>query len=242
MSRDLREAPRPSRHLEASTRLGLTLRSVMLRPRDGYASAKRAGERRARAGDRLPEGASPYVLTATGGAALMCLWLKLGALVGLREANRTEFDGGVVAAAILLGALLGLCGQALWGSIGPWLVARLGGTARGRDLRVAWGAAALPLVGMLVLLPLDLAIVGPGVFGSDPLSDSIATAWAAISIAFGVALTAWSAWLLVRGVEVASRLRLRWALPAAVIGALCVVAAIGGLIAVGALAISDLSA
>ncbi|CAN5566205.1 hypothetical protein BH24ACT26_BH24ACT26_00860 [soil metagenome] len=199
-------------------RLGLTLRSVALCPRDGYAAAKRTGERRARAGERLPEGVSPYVLALVGGAAVMCLWLKVGALGGLRDATSAGIDGAVVASALVLGGLLSVAGQFLWGAAGPRLLLRLGGHARGRDLRLAWGASAFPLVGVLLLLPLDLVLVGPSVFAIDPLSDSIATAWAALSIAVGVALAAWSLWLFLRGVEVASGLRLRRAAPAALLG------------------------
>ena len=229
-----RRAPRHS--ASAPTRLGLTLRSVVLRPREGYAAAKRTGERRARAGERLPEGAAPYVLSAAGGAALMCLWLKLGALSGLRQARTADYDAGLVLAAVVVGALLSVSGQMMWGAVGPWVVARLGGRARPRDLRLAWGASFFPLVGVLALLPLDLVIVGRGTFGSDPLSDRIATAWAALSIALGLALLVWSAWLFLRGVEVASELRLGRALPAALAGGLCLVASIAGLAAVGTLA------
>ena len=214
----------------------MTLRSVALSPRDGYAAAKRTGERRARAGERLPEGLSPYVLSAAGGAALMCLWLKLGALLGLRESRLEQYDGALVVAALLLGVSISLAGQALWGALGPPLVQRLGGCARSRDLRLVWGASSFPLVGVLALLPLDLLIVGRAVFSVDPVGDAIATAWASASIALGLALLAWSGWLFLRGVQVASDLRLRRALPAAVAGGLCVGALMGCLVLLDRLA------
>jgi hypothetical protein len=160
----------------------------------------------------------------------MCLWLKLGALAGWRTARVARFDTGLVVAALLLGTAISLSGQMLWGALGPRLVARLGGEARARDLRLGWGAAFFPSVGVLALLPLDLMIVGRGVFSIDPLADPIATAWAATSIALGVALLAWSAWLFLRGVQVASSLRMRWALLASLGAAFCAAAPVGGLV------------
>jgi hypothetical protein len=214
---------RSARHRAgASARLGLTLRSVALSPREGYAAALRTGERRARAGERLPEGTAPYVLAVVGGAAAMCLWLKVGALVGARDATAADTDGSLVAGAIALGGLLGGGGQLLWGALGPWLVGRFGGRARGRDLRLGWGASALPLVGVALLLPLDLALVGPAVFAADALGDSIAQGWAALSVALGVALAGWSAWLFLRSVEVAGDLRFVRAAGAALLGATCI--------------------
>ena len=236
LSRSLGERDAPRHSARASARLGLTLRSVLLSPRDGYAAAKRTGERRARAGERMPEGASPYVLAAAGGAALMCLWLKLGALVGLRDARLEQYDGPLVVAALLLGATISLTGQALWGALGPPIAQRLGGRARPRDLRLVWGASFFPLVGVLALLPLDLLIVGRGVFSVDPVGDAISTAWASLSIAVGLALLAWSAWLFLRGVQVASDLRLHRALPASVAGALCFAVLMGFLVVVDRLA------
>ena len=224
------ERPGARHSASASARLGLTLRSVILSPRDGYAAAKRTGERRARAGERLPEGFAPYVLSLAGGAAFMCLWLKLGALAGWRDARVARFDAGVIVAALLFGTVISLTGQVLWGVLGPKLIARLGGEARPRDLRLGWGAAFFPSVAVLALLPLDLMIVGRGVFSVDPLADPIATAWAAVSIAVGVALLAWSAWLFLRGVQVASALRMRWALVAAFGAAVCAAAPVGGLV------------
>jgi hypothetical protein len=137
----------------------------------------------------------------------MGLWLKLGALAGLRTTGGGEVDAVVVAASFVLGAALGVAGQLLWGAVGPWIVARVGGDARARDLRLAWGASALPLAGVLLLLPLDAALVGSAVFAVDAVGDSIARGWAALSIACGVALALWSLWLFARGVEVAAGLR-----------------------------------
>ena len=227
----------PPRHRATTpTRLGLTLRSVALSPRAGYSSAKRTGERRARAGERLPEGVAPYVLAAAGGAALMCLWLKLGALTGLRQARIGQYDAAVVVAALLLGVVVSLTGQMLWGSLGPRVVKRLGGEAKPRDLRLVWGASFFPLMGVLALLPFDLVIVGTGIFTVDPLPDPIATAWAALSISVGVALLIWSGWVFLRGVEVASGLRLRRALVAASVGGLCFLAIVVALVVLDRLA------
>lgn len=199
---------RAARHrATAPTRLGLTLRSVALAPRDGFAAALRTSERRARAGERPAEGWAPYVLAAVGGTAAMSLWLKAGAMAGRSEAAATDVDSALVVAALIAGALLGIAGQLLWGALGPWLADRLGGHALGRDLRLVWGASALPqTLAVIVLLALDLLVVGPGVFAGGPFVDPLARAWAAFSIAAALAATAWSLWLFVRGLQVAGGL------------------------------------
>ena len=80
------------------------------------------------------------------------------------------------------------------------------GAAPQSSLRLVWGAAALPQVaGVVVLLPLDLALVGSETFTSEPIATTGATVWAALSIALGVALLGWSLVILWRGVEVATR-------------------------------------
>jgi hypothetical protein len=193
----------------APTRLGLTLRSVALAPRDGFAAAFRTSERRARAGERPPEGWAPYVLGATGGAAVMSLWLKAGARGSRGGADPGSVDPALLVAALVAGALLVLGGQLLWGVVGPWLADRLGGCALGRDLRLVWGAAALPqTLSLAVLVVLDLLVVGPSLYGGGPLADPLGRAWAALSIALALALAVWSLWLFVRGLQVAGGLDL----------------------------------
>jgi hypothetical protein len=209
------------RHLSSAARLGLTLRSVMVEPRAGYASAFRAADRRQRTGKRPPEGWTPYVLAALGGAGAMCAWLKVGALVGWRAVGAGAFDGGMLVGALAVGALLSVAGQLAWGVVGEAVAARLGGEARSRDLRLAWGASAFPLTFVLLLLPLDLVVAGAAAFTSAPVGDSIVTAWAALSLAAGVSLVFWSAWLFARGMEAGTGLWWGRALLVAVSAALC---------------------
>jgi hypothetical protein len=205
----------------APARLGLTLRSVALSPRAGFAAAIKTGDRRARAGERLPEGAAPYVLAAVGGAGAMVAWLKLGALAGWRSASSADFDSSVLAATLVLGALLSLAGQALWGVAAARALDALGSHARRRHLRLVWGASGLPQVFvLLVLLPGDLAIAGPASLTTDALGDPVATAWAAVSIALTAAAAAWSLWIFWRGVEVAGGLNWRRTAPVALLGPL----------------------
>jgi hypothetical protein len=222
-------------HLSSAARLGLTLRAVMLTPRSGYASAFKAAERRERTGASVAEGRTPYVLAALGGAGAMTLWLKLGAW---RTAGADAFDRGVLVGALVVGGLASVAGQFAWGAVGPALAGRLGGRARPRDLRLAWGAAAFPQVFILLLVPVDVAVAGPAAFTTAPLADSIVTAWAALSVAVGASLATWSAWLFLRGVEVATGLRLGRAAVVTVGAATCLALVIGAFAWAGSLAIS----
>ena len=186
----------------SSARLGLVLRSVILTPTDGFEAAKKAADRRERAAQRPAEGFTPYVLAAIGGAATLLLWLKLGALVELREASRASFRPMYLVGAVLLGAILGLLAQFVWGWLGPALFGTRDPAAR-RSMRIAWGLAALPqIVALGVLFPLDLAIVGPESFTTTGLPDSVSTAWAAASIALSVAFAVWAVRLFYTGVRV----------------------------------------
>lgn len=214
----------PADSARASVRLGLVLRSILVAPRVGFESALEASRRRARIKPRSSEGVAPFVLAAVGGASLMLLWLKLGGMADLRDVGPRAYDPGLLVAALVAGALVGLGAQWLWSEAAARIA---GATRRGRvrgrgvdptaageaatraegasarELRLVWGAAAFPQVlPLLVLLPLDLVIVGPGVFTTAPLSDSLSTAWAALSVALGVAIALWSAFLFVRGVQV----------------------------------------
>jgi hypothetical protein len=215
------------RATRASARLGLTLREVLLAPRAGFESAFKMAEGRARAGRRPAEGFVPYSLSALGGAALFLLWLRLASLLGLRD-TPCDFRWSYLVGAAVLGALLSLAGQALWGLIGARTAASLHAEASGRDLRIAWGVALfVQVVALVFLLPLDLLIVGPETFTTERLGDSVSTAWAALSIAVGVSLAAWSLWLFVRGNQAATGLGLGRAIAATVVAIVALVAVLG---------------
>lgn len=189
----------------SSARLGLTLRLILLAPGQGFDSALMGAERRDRAAQRPAEGYAPYLLAAVGGAALFLIWLKIGALSGLRD--EASYRLVYLVMALGLGAILGLVAQALWGLAGGRLFESHRATPR--NLRLVWGLAAFPnVVTLSVLLPLDLVVVGPAGYTAARLADPVATAWAAFSIALGVAFAVWSAYLFVRGVKVAAESRL----------------------------------
>jgi hypothetical protein len=224
---------RPS--IRSSARLGLILRAVILMPGEGFDAAAKAAERRARAGQRPAEGVTPYVLAAVGGAALFLLWLKLGGLASLREAPKSDFRAVYLAMVVFLGGLLGLAGQFAWGWMGPPLLGT-SGEAAGRTMRIVWGLAALPqVVVMSILLPLDLAVVGPHSFTTGRLPDPVSTTWAAASIAISTAAAAWSVWLFFTGLHTLSGSG-RWrALRGLVTGVLLVVALFAPLVVAGRL-------
>jgi hypothetical protein len=148
------------------------------------------------------------VLSFLGGASLSLLWLKIGALMNLREVCDASLIPGYVTAAGVLGGVLMLVGQALWGALGPRTARLLGSEEAGpASSRVVWGLAATPLVVVLVvLLPLDLLIVGNGTFTTDRLADPLATSWAALSIAAWLSTAIWSIYLLMRGFQVQTKL------------------------------------
>lgn len=208
-----------------SARLGLTLRSVLLSPRDGFTAALKTEGRRARIGRRPAQGWTPYVLAFLGGAAVASLWLKVGALAGVREICSPRYVTGHIVFALVLGGLFGLLGQALWGAVGSALATALHAEAGRGSLRLIWGAAHFPLVvGFLVLLPLDLLIVGRDTFTTSRLADPLSTAWAAFSIAVGISLAVWSLFLAVKGVEVASSVNAWKAIGMVAAGLVCLVA------------------
>jgi hypothetical protein len=210
---------RPS-SARASARLGLTLRAVLLSPEVGFESALRAAGRRERAQQRPAEGFTPYLLGAVGGAASLLLWLKLGGLLGWREAPEESFRSVYLVLAVATGAVLGLGAQAAWSYATP-PIAGGGRRMSPRDARLVWGVACLPHVGAVaVLLPLDLLIVGPESYTSGGVADTVAAGWAAASIALAVALAGWSLYLIVRGAAVAARTS---ALRAALSGAVSLV-------------------
>jgi hypothetical protein len=165
------------------------------------------------------------VLAAIGGVSLALLWLKLSPLAGLRAGSALHFRWGFFAIALLAGGLLLLLAQVIWGLAGSRLVPAAGGEASARDLRLIWGASALPQVfAVFVLLPIDLLIVGPGAFTSVRLEDPVSSAWMALSVAIAVALALWSVVLFVRGVQVAAGVPATRAALVSVPAMLCVAA------------------
>jgi hypothetical protein len=172
------------------------------------------------------------VLTFLGGAALALLWLKLGALAGLREFCEPRFLGGYIAAAAVLGGLLALPAAGLWSVGGGPLASLLRGdrTAPG-TLRFVWGAAAFPLVlATVVLLPLDLVVVGPETFTTEELSEPLSTAWAAFSLALGVSALAWGVWIFLRGYAAASGISMRRALGGLALAAVALALVVGAVV------------
>jgi len=217
---------------QASARLGLTLRSVLLSPRAGFEGVFRATRRREQAGARPAEGIAPYVLAALGGSSLMLLWLKLGSLLGYRDVARVEFRWSYLIVAAVAGALLALFAQSLWGYVGAGAARAVDAQPPPRELRVVWGASAFPqIIGLVLLLPLDLLIVGSDTFTSERLSDPLATGWAALSIAFSLSLAVWSLFIFVRGVEVSASVSLLKALVLSFVGVAVLCAIVGGSIA-----------
>jgi hypothetical protein len=201
----------------SSARLGLTLRAVLIAPKQGFEAAVKAADRRSRAAQKPAEGVMPYVLSALGGAALFMLWLKVGGLLGLRLAPRDSFRYVYLFGAMGIGAVLGLCAQVLWSTVAPWTLRE---RVPRRNLRLLWGAAALPQVFALLLVPLDLLIVGPETFTTARLEDPLGAAWAAFSIALGAAFAVWAAFLFVRGVATMGRAGLGRVIGASVVAIL----------------------
>lgn len=211
----------------ASARLGLTLRSVLVAPLAGFESAFNVAERRARVGRHPAEGFAPFVVAAFGGASLLVLWLKVGGLLGLRHSASSDFRWAYLGTVLVLGALMSLIGQGLWGIAGRYAASAMGGAALARDLRTVWGASSFPHVFALVfLLPLDLLIVGPVTFTTDRLTDPLGRAWTALSVALAVSLALWSGWLFVRGTQAATHFAGLRALMATMGALFCLAAAV----------------
>ena len=189
----------------ASARLGSTFRAILVSPNDGFSLAFAVAERNRKAGVRVPEGVSTYVLGAAGGAQLMLLWLTLGGLLDLRSVAAADFKWSYVVVAVVGAALLAVIAQYVWGPIGRIALSPFDAPTSSSRLRLVWGASALPQVlGLVVLLPLDLAIVGRELFTSERIVDTLPAAWAALSVALSVSLAAWSLFLFYKGVRAAS--------------------------------------
>jgi hypothetical protein len=165
------------------------------------------------------------------------LWLKVGAMAGWREVCTDRFVGLNIGAAFLLGAILGLAAQGIWGMAGPLMVRGLRGETNGRSLRLVWGASEFPqVVALVLLLPLDLLIIGTDAYTTASLDDPLSTAWAAFSIAIGISLTVWSLFLFIRGVEVAGGVGFWKAVAATGAAIMCWVALIAILVLIGSTA------
>jgi hypothetical protein len=181
-------------------------------------------DRRRRTGAAVPEGAPPYVLTALGGGSLALLWLKLGGLVGARRVSAADFGWDLVIVVTIGGALICLVAQLVWGALGPHVAVSVGGRSEQSRLRAVWGLALFPqVISLMLLLPIDVLLVGRQTFTTEHLTDRLATAWAALSIAFALSLAAWSIFLLFRGVQSAMGLR-AWSAVAATVIAMCILA------------------
>jgi hypothetical protein len=190
-----------------SVHLGRTFRSIMFSPENGFASAFKIARRRARAKDLPIEGRAPIVFSALSGMSTMLLWLKLGGLVDVREMARNDFKWSYLLVAMILGLLLGIAVQRIWGWLGPRVIDRLHGESPGWQQRLIWGAASFPqILTLLVLLPVDLFVVGAGTFTTDRLDETYRTVWAALSISIELALVAWSVYLFARGISVATEM------------------------------------
>lgn len=191
-----------SARTSSSAHLGATLRTVLLAPSAGFEAALRTQRRRARLGHPRPEGLAPYVLATIGGAAAALLWLKVSPLAGLRVESQLHFRWSYLAVAGLLGAILMLGGQSLWGILGPHMLRSMGLEADARELRLVWGASAFPQVfAVMLLVPMDLAIVGPDAYMNVRVEDPLSAGWAALSVAISLGLALWSVWLFVRGIQ-----------------------------------------
>jgi hypothetical protein len=165
----------------------------------------------------------------------MLLYLKMRVLLDLRAVSPDEYSGSYLAAALAVGALLGLVAQQAWAWIGRRVISGLHGETRAQELRLVWGTSAAPqALHLLVLLPLDLLIAGPAAFTSESL-DTVAAAWVAISIAVGLSLAVWSAFLFLRGIEVAAELPVSRALAGSVVALVLFVVVVGTPVVLGSL-------
>lgn len=153
----------------------------------------------------------------------MLLWLKVRTVVGEPEVSQAQFDWGVFFFALLAGALIGIAAQMLWAVVAPAVVARFGGEARPRDLRIVWGGSAFPqAIAVAVLLPLDIVISGGKTF-TEGSTDALSAAWTGLSAATSLSLGVWSLWVFFRGVETIAGLPAARSLVSVGVAALCLV-------------------
>ena len=201
---------------------------MLLTPRTGFEAAITAGDRRSRTVESPSEGLLPTILAFAGGTGAMLLWLKVGALVGARDAVG-GFEWGLLVAALAIGGLVYVLAQASWGLVGPRVISALRGSAPSGLLRLVWAAAACPMALGLLLLPVDLLVVGPEAVTSSAPGETMETAWAALSISLHVAAAVWSLYLLFRGTQVVGRIGTGRAVAAIVAGLALVALLIAGL-------------
>jgi hypothetical protein len=179
----------------------------MFAPRSGFESAFKIARRRARAGDLPIEGHAPMMFSAIAGMSIMLLWLKFGGLLDFRDASRTDFKWSYLFVTLVVGLILGIVVQRVWGWLGTRLVGRLRGESSPWQQRLIWGAASFPqIVTLFVLLPLDLLIVGARSFTTDRIDETYRTVWAALSISVSLALVGWSIYLFARGIAAATEM------------------------------------
>ena len=188
-----------------------------------------AWDRRSRTTETPLEGALPTILAFAGGAGAMLLWLKIGALLGARASSAEGFEWTLLLASLAIGGLIFVVAQALWGLGGPRVVSALQGDAQTGPLRLVWAAAACPPALALLLLPVDLIVVGPEAITSTGPTETMATAWAALSISLQVAAAIWSLYLLFRGTQVVGQLDIGRALAATVVALALVILLTAGL-------------
>ena len=201
---------------------------MLLSPRTGFEAAITAWDRRSRTVESPSEGALPTLLAFAGGAGAMLLWLKVGALLGARD-GAAGFEWSLLLAALAIGGLVYVLAQALWGLAGPRVISALRGGAPPGLLRLVWAAAAVPMALGLLLLPVDLLVVGPEAVTSSVPGETMATAWAALSISLHVAAAVWSLYLLFRGTQVVGRIDAGRTVAAIVAGLALVALLIAGL-------------
>lgn len=134
--------------------------------------------------------------------------LKVTGLVGLVDRPAEDTTWGAMLPALLLGGLIGVIDYSLWGRFAPRLARRLGGETDRNKVRLIRAFGDFPLAAYVaVVLPLDLLIVGPEVFSTTRIEGSFPMVWAALSVALALSATAWTIFLMHRGIEAACRVR-----------------------------------
>ena len=214
----------------ASAHLGGRLRSLLIEPSVGFAGALAFAQRRAEARRSLPEGALPYVLAAVGGIGLVLAWLKVGGLFDLRHVRGAQFRWSYLVAAALGGALLALLAQLAWAAPCAAALRSMGATTRARGLRIVWGAACVPQLFALLLVPADVLISGKATFTTVQIGGTVETAWTALSVGVALSLALWTFYLLGKGVRVASGLGAAEVVLSAVLALLCTTLVVAGVI------------
>jgi hypothetical protein len=133
------------------------------------------------------------------GASLWLLWQKINGLLQLRESG-CPFRWHYLIGVVVIGALLGMLCEVLWARVATFASRRMGGQGTPSRFRIVWGAASVPhMTALLFLLPLDLLFVGTDAYRAVETEATGGAVWRALSVAFSLALVAWSLWLLFRG-------------------------------------------